>query len=271
LVNELERRGLEGGDLAVRHHGSVKVQIARDWVDYVQAVGVLVSLVLAGGALIYAKKSSTAAAESAEAAATTAAAATQEAEQTRELLRLASDQHQRLVREASRRPVLATPVLLFRASIDPDQLTLGQIMSMGALALSDPVGEEVRLWPVVVKAVFENVGDKPADQTLARVSVPVEVGLWRAGPDGEHPQDVDLHDEDVNLSVPSGDSRAHAHSWRIQHLPPAQPEALHLLLVFRDPGDHEVELQAEHEEAEPVGQRFVIRVPEAGPAGVQRA
>lgn len=126
----------------VRHHGPVNVHIARDWVDYVEAAGVLVSLLLAGGALIYARKSSDAAAESGKAAATTAAAATQEAEQTRELLQLASDQHERLVKEASRRPVLARPVLVFQASIDRRQLTMGQIMSVGALALSDQLGEE---------------------------------------------------------------------------------------------------------------------------------
>ena len=255
----------------VRHHGPVNVHIARDWVDYVEAAGVLVSLLLAGGALIYARKSSDAAAESAKAAATTAAAATQEAEQTRELLRLASDQHARLVREATRRPVLATPMLLFQASIDPGQLTMAQMMSMDALALSDPVGKEVLLWPVVARALFENIGDKPADQTLARFVVPVEVGLWRTSQDGERSQNVDLHDDDLTLSVPSGHSQAHAYSWRIQHLPPGQPEALHVLLVFREPGDYEVVLQAQHEEAEPVGQRFVIGVPEAGPSEVEPA
>lgn len=79
------------------------------------------------------------------------------------------------------------------------------------------------------------------------------------------------NDDDLTLSIPSGHSHAHAHSWRIQHLPPGQPEALHVLLVFREPGDYEVELQAQHEEAEPVGQRFVSRVPEAGPSEVERA
>jgi hypothetical protein len=134
------------------------VEVARDWVDYVQAAGVLVSLVLAAGALVYAKKSSDAAADSATAADMTAAAATQEAAQTRELLRLAADQHERLITEASRRPVLAPPVLLFQASIETDQLSMAQMMSMEALPKY--LGDEVRLWPVVVRASFENVGTK---------------------------------------------------------------------------------------------------------------
>jgi hypothetical protein len=247
----------------------VNVHVVRDWIDYVEAGGVLVSLLLAAGALIYAKKSSESAAESAKAAATTADAATQEAKQTRELLRLASDQHERLVGEANRRPVLATPILLFQASLDPGHLTMAQMMSMGALALSDQVGKEALVWPVVVRALFENIGDKPADQTLARLVVPVEVGVWRTSPDGEQSQNVDLHDDDLTLSVPSGHSHAHAHSWRIQHLPPGQPEALHVLLVFRTPGDYEVELQAQHEAAEPVSQRFAIRIPEAGASDVE--
>ena len=61
------------------------IEIARDWLDYAAALGVLVSLVLAAAALIYARKSAQAAKESADAAEKTATAATQEAEQTREL------------------------------------------------------------------------------------------------------------------------------------------------------------------------------------------
>ena len=98
--------------------------------------------------------------------------------------------------------------------------------------------------------------------------MPVEVGLWCTSPDGERSKNVDLRDDDLALSVPSGHSQAHVHSWRIQHLPPGQPEAFHVLLVFREPGDYEVELQAQHEEAESVGRRFLIGVPETGPSEV---
>ena len=75
----------------------MRVDIVRDWVDYVQAAGVLVSLLLAAGALIYAKRSSDASADSARAAAATAAVAKEEIEHTRMLVRLASDQHERTV------------------------------------------------------------------------------------------------------------------------------------------------------------------------------
>lgn len=247
----------------------MKLEIARDWFDYVQAVGILISLLLVAGALIYAKRSSDSAKESAQAAAATAAAARQEADQTRELLRIASDQHERLVRESRRRPVLAVPALSFQTTIESGRLTLGQIASMGALARRSD--QPVLLWPVVVRAVFENVGDKAADQTLARFVVPTEVGLWRSGPEGEHPQVVDLHDDELTLTTPTGNSSTRSHSWRIQHLPPGQPEALHALVVFPAPGDYEVALQAQQEEAEPVSGRFLIQVAQCGPARVQNA
>lgn len=126
------------------------------------------------------------------------------------------------------------------------------------------------LWPLGVRASFENSGDKAADHTLARVLVPADVGLWRSGPAGEHAETVDLHDDELTLSAAGGDSTAHAHAWRIEHLPPGQSEALHVLLVFREPGEYEAELQAQHEEVEPVSRRFLIRVPERGSAQVEQ-
>src|SRR4051794_31372281 len=99
-----------------RHDDCVQVEIARDWVDYVEAVGVLLSLVFAAGALVYAKKSSDSAAESAQGAEKTAVAAVQGAEQTRELVRIASDEHDLVLRELRRRPVLAPPSLTFQTT-----------------------------------------------------------------------------------------------------------------------------------------------------------
>jgi hypothetical protein len=245
----------------------VEVEIARDVVDYAEAAGVLVSLVLAAGALIYAKKSSDAASGSARAAEVTASAATQEAEQTRELLRLAADQHERLVRESSRRPRIAAPSLEFQATVDPGELTLGQIAAMRHPL--HELGQEIRLWPVVVRASFENIGDKAADQTLARFLVPTAVGLWPSGPRGEHVEDVDLHRDALALRAGGTESAAHAHAWRIRHFPPGQPEALHVLLVFPEPGDYEAELQTQHPDAEPMSRRFLISVPGNGPARVE--
>jgi hypothetical protein len=247
----------------------MEVEITRDWVDYLGAAGVLVSLLLAAGALIYAKKSSDAARGSEKAAETTAAAASQEAQQTHELLRIAKDQHERLVTESSRRPVLAPPALSFQGMTHPDDLTLGQLESV---AYTRPMlGQPIRLWPVVVQALFENIGDKAADRTLARFLVPLEVGLLRSGPRGEHAANVDLHRDELILKGRTGNQRAHVHAWRIQHLPPGQPEALHVLLLFTAPGDYEAELQAQHEEAEPVSRRFLIRVPASGAAQVEQA
>lgn len=250
----------------------MKVDIVRDSFDYVQAAGVLVSLLLAAWALIYAKKSvdeakgsAEAAEKTAVAAETTAVAATQEAEQTRELLRIAADQHERLVSESSRRPVFAAPEIFLQGTMDPSALSLAQISAMGHQL---QLGEQIPLWPVVARATFQNVGDKAADQTLARFLVPSEVGLWRSGPSGEHAEDVDLHADELTLASTDGDSTAHAHAWRIDHLPPRQPEAVHALLVFRQPGKYEVELQAQHQEADAVSRRFVISVPQTGPARI---
>lgn len=253
---------------SARDHRLVEVEIARDWLDYVQAAGVLVSLLLAAGALVYAKKSSDAASESAHAAETTAAAATQEANQTRELLRLATDQHERLVSESRRRPLFAPPALAFRTTLDPSELTLGQIASMGRSW--DDLGRHAELWPAVFSVSFENVGSKAADRALARVAVPVGVGLWRSGPRGEHPENVDLQPvETLTLRTPTGDSAVHAHAWRIPDLPPRQGETLHVLLVFPRLGDYEAELQAQHEDADPAAQRFLISVPRAGAVHVE--
>ena len=239
----------------------MRVAIVRDWVDYVQAAGVLVSLLLAAGALIYAKRSSDASADSARAAAATAAIAKEEIEHTRKLVRLASDQHDRLVSESKRRPVLAAPSLSLRSMFGADKLTLAQLASMGQPLHS--LDLHPRLWPIVVEAAFENIGDKAADQTLARLILPIKVGLWRSDKDGEHSEDLDLQIYQLSLSSPAGADVAHSYSWRIPHLPPTQQEALHLLLVFRALGDYEVELQAQHEEAEPVVQRFLITVSES--------
>ena len=238
----------------------MRVEIARDWVDYVQAAGVLVSLLLAAGALIYAKRSSDASADSARAAAATAAIAMEEVEHTRKLLRLASDQHDRLITESKRRPVLAAPTLSLRSVFGANKLTMGQLRSLAVTPHSLDLSP--RVWPAVFEVAFENVGDKAADQTLARVIHPIKVGLWRSDRNGEHSEDVDVQPCEVALKSPAGDEIAHVYSWRIPHLPPRQQEARHLLLVFRALGDYEVELQAQHEEAEPVVQRFLITVSE---------
>ena len=242
------------------------LEIARDWLDYVAALGVLVSLVLAAAALIYARKSARAAQGSADAAETTATAATQEAEQTRELVRIAEDQHERLVEEANRRPVLATPTLSFETMCHPGELTMAQIFSVNYQVR---LGETPRLWLVVVRAAFQNVGDKLAEHVLARFIVPQEVGLWRSGPRGEHPTDVELDGDVLTLEARGTQTSAHAHGWRIPRLPPDEsPEGLHAVLVFGQPGEYEVELQADHEEAQAVSQRFRVTVPVQGSAEV---
>jgi hypothetical protein len=248
------------------------LEIARDWLDYVQAAGVFVSLLLAGGALAYAKKSADAASDSATDARETARSAADQAEQTRELLRLASIQHERLVEQASRRPAFAQPDMVWQTSLAPDDLSINQQMQAGVIDLSSPVGEHVELWPVLVRTRITNSGDKPADQVLVRVVVPNIVTTWITSPSGEHPQDVDRQDEQgAALETPDGPVDAYAHAWRIAHLPPSQPESTHILFAFPKPGDYQVVLEAHHEEAGAVSERFVITVADANPYAAQPA
>lgn len=241
--------------LGPRDHYAMEIEVARDWVDYVQAGGVLVSLVVAFIALVYAKKSADSAADSSAAAETTATAAAQEAEQTRELVDIARDQHARLLAESSRRPVFEPPALEIVRRIDPSQLTVDEMRGLNRRpnAMSG-------LRPVLVRASFQNVGDKAADRTLAHFIVPAGVSFHRSSATGQQREVVDLHQHEVELDSPVGDAPAYGHSWRIPTFPPFQPEALHALLIFQAEGEYEVELAAAHEEASPMSQRFLIRI-----------
>lgn len=49
-----------------------------------------------------------------------------------------------------------------------------------------------------------------------------------------------------------------AYVWRVSRLDLGQPEVLHATLAFHTTGEFEVELQIEHQEADPVSQRFAI-------------
>lgn len=244
----------------------MKVQTTRDWLDYVEAAGVLVSLVLALVALLFAKRSADAADESAQAADATAASAAEQAAHTRELVAIARNQHERLLRDINRRPEFGRPELRVETMFDAGDLTLGQLASLGHPF--GAMGAAVAVRAVVLRASFENVGDRDADAALARIVVAASASVWRCGPWGQHSADVDLHDDSAMLQVNGREEPAHAHAWRISPLPPGQPEVLHVLLAVGAPGDYEVRLSIEHADAEPAEGRFVVAIPNAGEATV---
>lgn len=255
----------------------VKVEVARDWLDYAQAFGGLGSVVLALAALVLAIRSAQDSGRSADAAERTAQAAGEEAELSRKMtkhveeqLRIQREESEARARERQRRPAFARPVLSVEGMLDPStDLSIAQVwrglgMSLSA-GLSGSLPDDIPLWLVIVRATFENEGDMAVDLTLARFAIPETVTLWRSGPAGDHLEDVDLQRvEDLTLRAGAVHQGAHAHAWRIQRLPPGHPEMLHATLAFRQPGEFEVELQVEHEEADPVAQRYLVAVPETG-------
>ena len=89
--------------------------------------------------------------------------------------------------ESRRKPVFAAPTLSLRSCMfGADKLSLAQLASMGQpLHSLDP---QPHLWPIVVEVAFENIGDKAADQTRARLILPIKVGLWRSDKDAANTQ-----------------------------------------------------------------------------------
>lgn len=248
--------------------------VERDALDYIEAAGVLVSLILAGAALWFAKRSADAADRSAvaaddtaatasrtaKAAETTAAAATQEAAQTRELVEIARDQHRRLLDEASRAPEFSPPQLVIAKTLDPNMIPMGFLRDVDQM-LDAPMPREFTEWVIVFEATFRNVGNKAAEQALARFAVPDPVRLLRSGPAGEDLERVDLSPlKGYMLRLPGTELPAYAHAWRF-YLPPNQPEILYATLIFDEPGSYELELQIDHEDAELVRQRFMVTLP----------
>jgi hypothetical protein len=242
----------------------MEFEVARDWLDYAEAIGAGASLLLAGIAAWFAWRSANDSARSSAAAELTAKAAAEQAELSRQMVKRLEDQleierAERAVREGerARRPTLEKPKLEFQTTFPPDNLTVGLLMRMGvAYGTGRPLTEP---FPVVVKADFKNVGDKPADQMLARVVVPQGVELMPSGPKGEHPRSVDLHAVDGLTLSDGGEPRsAHQFSWRVAHMPPDQPESIFLTLVLPRRHDYEIEIAAEHPEADPVARRFLV-------------
>jgi hypothetical protein len=84
-----------------------------------------------------------------------------------------------------------------------------------------------------------------------------------SGPQGDHPQTVDLHVvEGLELLAAGDPERAHQFGWRVPSMPPHQPETTFLTLLLRQESDYEVEVAAEHPDAEPVARRFMVSTAE---------
>jgi hypothetical protein len=114
------------------------VEVTRDWLDYVEAIGAAGSLLLAGIAAWFAWRSAGDSSRSATAAELTAKAATEEANLSRQMVSRIEEQLEieraeraERERERQRKPSLDPPELSFQTTFPPDQLTMGILMNMG--------------------------------------------------------------------------------------------------------------------------------------------
>ncbi|GEM_PF-3950523 len=240
------------------------IEVARDWLDYVEAIGALGSLLLAAIAAVFAWRSANDSSRSADAAEETATAATEEASLSRQMVKRLEEQLEieratraELEQERGRRPVLSPPTLSWLGRLDPGQLTVGLLRDMG---VQPSLGACITgVEPTIVRARFLNSGDKVAEQVLVRCLVPKGVVPLECGPRGDTRGRPDLRvAESVSLQEPSGTVEAREFSWRIAHLPPDQPEDTHLTLVLRNTGEHEVVLEVSHPASETVRARFWV-------------
>jgi hypothetical protein len=239
------------------------VEVARDWLDYVEALGAIGSLVLAIVAAVFAWRSANDSSRSARAAEETAEAATEEAALSRQMVKRLEEQleiekaeRDHRQKERRRKPLLEPPSLTYMTDFSPDELPMGVLMDLG---VEPELGSSVSgLYPIVVRAEFLNNGDKAADQMLASITVPASVTLLLCGPRGEHVQRIAPHPVDSMTLRGDGEESARRHGWRIEHMPPHQPEATHLMLLLPNQQEYEVVVQAEHPDAEAVQDRFLV-------------
>lgn len=238
----------------------MKVEVIPDCLDYVEAFGALGSLALALVAAWFAWKSAHDSGRSASAAEATANAAAEEAVLSRQMVERLEEQldiERELQEERARRPVLEAPTLTFLGRLEPNELSVGLLRELGVQL---QLGRRVHgLYPVIVRAEFLNSGNRDASQMRARVAVPEGLVPLTSGPRGEHPTRTALSEvDDLMLSSPDGPVRAVEFSWRVAHMPPDQPEAMHLILILRKPGAYEVRLGADHGEADAAESHFVV-------------
>jgi hypothetical protein len=232
----------------------VKVEIARDWLDWVTAVSSLAALIVAVVAAMLASRSAAASDRSAEAADQTALAAREDAEQTRELvsqvreqLAIQREQHEHFVAEQAKRPQLFVDLVL-------SQVLQGQ--------------------GLILRGTVMNTGDKRADDVRVEFSAPGNTP-YRAVPQPgivmqEGPQLGRLEYGREILAGPGGEMMpACVYAWRIGTLPPGQPEDWYVMLHVVE-GVREVRLYAEHDEAGDVSARRLIEFDERGAATVSR-
>ncbi len=239
------------------------IEVARDWLDYVEAFGAAGSLALAVVAAIFARRSANDSSRSAKAAEQTAVAAREEASLSRQMVGRLEEQleiekaerdHRQM--ERGRRPLLEQPALTYMTDFSADDLPMGVLMDLG---VEPELGSSVTgFYPIIVRAEFVNDGDKAADRMLASIAVPESVTLLICGPQGEHVQRVAPHAVDSLTLRGDGEEPARRHTWRIAHMPPGQPEAAHLMLLLPREQEYEVMLQAEHPDADPAQGYFLV-------------
>jgi len=248
------------------------IEVARDWLDYVEAVGALGSLALAVVASAFAWRSSRDSGRSARAAEQTAKAAEEEASLSRQMvgrleeqLKIEQAEQDHRERERRRRPLLEPPSLTYMTDFSADELSVGVLMDLGVeLELGSSVSG---IFPIVVRAEFVNKGDKAADQLLASIAVPASVVLLLCGPRGEHLQQIAPPLVDSMILRGDGEEQARRHGWRVEHMPPHQPEVAHLMMILpSQQQEYEVVVGAEHPDTEAVQNRFLVSCEAVRPA-----
>ena len=197
------------------------IEVARDWLDYAEAIGALASLLLAAIAAAFAWRSASDSNRSATAAEQTATAAAEEASLSRQMVKHLEEQLEieratraELERERQRRPIFSGPTLTWLGRLDPGELTVGLLREMG---VQPGIGGHISgVEPVVVRVRLQNIGDKVAEQVLVRCLVSEGVVFLASGPRGDIRGRPDLRvAESISLRRPDGEAKAREFSWRI--------------------------------------------------------
>ncbi|MEK6327293.1 MAG: hypothetical protein AABM66_07185 [Actinomycetota bacterium] len=197
-----------------------KVEFARDWLDYAQALGAIGALVLAIVAAVFARSSAKDANRSAEAAERTAQAAEQTAEVQRE-------QHEAFMEDRRQRPEVEMSLDVGEMKVEKDGRTT-LLVTAGAI----------------------NRGTRTAEKTLILLMVPRSVDIAECDATSSNPLPRTGVPQTARTVAVDG-VKAPAHSRNgTRDLRPKNREVERSLLTFHSPGRYEIKVDALHPEVE---------------------
>ncbi|HEX5929862.1 MAG TPA: hypothetical protein VFY48_10760 [Solirubrobacterales bacterium] len=188
----------------------MEVQVARDYLDYLQAFGGLASLVIALVAAWFAWRSASSSEESAEAAERTAEAA----EVTADAAKRETDL---LVAEHERVPDVAVSLYIENMSTEPSG--------------------EVHVW---VKLEAYNTGDRVAEGAFCALFAPRAVELRDCAPNGDlRVADTPVPQSSEKLNIDGETADTHSLNLR-KDLLPHIAELRHVRMTFHKPGRYQI-------------------------------